>query len=124
MQQEIIITLEENYVHVKIQGTGNYKKALLLWTSIAEACQQNQCYKILGEQNLLDTVSTADAFDHPALFKKAGITNKHRIAWVDKNPRTHVTTAFIGDILTNRSVVNCRIFNNFDAAKTWLLRSN
>lgn len=122
MIQEIIITPRDDYIHVAIKGTGNYDKALLLWSSIADACEKNQCYKILGEQNLMDTVSTMEAFDHPALFKKAGITQKHRIAWVDKNPRTHETTAFIGDILTNRSIVNCRIFSDFEVAKTWLLK--
>lgn len=122
MKQEIIITPQENYVHVAIWGTGNYEKALLLWSSIAAACEKNQCYKILGEQNLMENVSTVEAVDHPGLFKKAGITNKHRIAWVDKNPRTQATTTFISDLLTNRSIVNCRIFTDLESAKTWLLR--
>lgn len=124
MLQEIIITPRDGYIHVGVKGTGNYEKALLLWSSIAEACEKYQCYKILGEQNLMDTVSTVEAFDHPALFKKAGITQKHRIAWVDKNPRTHETTAFIGDILSSRSIVNCRIFRDLELATAWLLNKH
>lgn len=113
--------LLENYLHVDIKGVGTYEAALELWTSVAQACEQHQCFNILGEQFLMDTVSTTDAFDHPAIFKKAGINIKHRIAWVDKNPRTRETTAFIRDVLTSRSVGYGRLFNDVESAKHWLL---
>lgn len=113
--------LQENYLHVDIKGVGTYEAALVLWSSIAQACEQHQCFNILGEQFLIDTVSTTEAFDHPALFKKAGINFKHRIAWVDKNPRTRETTAFIRDVLTNRSVGFGKLFNDVETAKQWLL---
>lgn len=113
--------LQENYLHVDIRGVGTYEAALELWTSVAQACEQHQCFNILGEQFLMATVSTTDAFDHPAIFKKAGINIKHRIAWVDKNPRTRETTAFIRDVLTSRSVGYGRLFNDVESAKHWLL---
>ncbi|WP_323815283.1 hypothetical protein [Cellvibrio sp. NN19] len=113
--------LEENYLHVDVQGMGNYDNAVTMWSNIAQACEQYQCYNVLGEQNLLQTVTIAEAFDHPALFKKVGITQKHRIAWVDKNPRTRNTTEFIRDVLTSRSVGTGRLFNDVESAKNWLL---
>ncbi len=113
--------LQENYLHVDIRGVGTYEAALELWTSVAQACEQHQCFNILGEQFLMATVSTTDAFDHPAIFKKAGINVRHRIAWVDKNPRTRETTAFIRDVLTSRSVSYGRLFNDVESAKHWLL---
>ncbi len=125
MTSEISITitphLQENYLHVDIKGVGTYDTALELWSSIVQACEQHQCFNVLGEQYLMDTVSTTDAFDHPALFKKAGITNKHRLAWVDKNPRTRDTTAFIRDVLTSRSIGYGRLFDDVQKAKEWLL---
>ena len=59
--------LEENYLHVAAQGMGNYDNAVTMWSSIAQACEQYQCFNVLGEQNLLQTVTIAEAFDHPAL---------------------------------------------------------
>jgi len=113
--------LQENYLHVDVKGVGTYDSALALWSQIAEACEQHQCFNILGEQYLIDTVTTTEAFDHPALFKKAGINFKHRIAWIDKNPRTRDTTAFIRDVLTNRSIGYGKLFNDTETAKQWLL---
>lgn len=123
IENSVTITphLQENYLHVDVKGVGTYESALGMWTSIAQACEQYQCFNILGEQYLLDTVSTPEAFDHPALFKKAGISSRHRLAWVDKNPRTRDTTAFIRDVLTSRSVGYGRLFNDVETAKEWLL---
>ena len=122
---DITITItphpEENYLHVDAQGMGDYDNAVIMWRSIVQACEQHQCFNVLGEQNLLQTVTIAEAFDHPALFKKVGITPKHRIAWVDKNPRTRNTTEFIRDVLTSRSIGNGRLFNDVETAKNWLL---
>jgi hypothetical protein len=116
--------LHENYLHVDVKGVGTYESALALWSQIAEACEQYQCFNILGEQYLIETVTTTEAFDHPALFKKAGINFKHRIAWIDKNPRTRETTAFIRDVLTNRSIGYGKLFNDTETAKQWLLEIN
>lgn len=116
--------LEENYLHVDVKGVGTYEAALTLWRTVVQACEEHQCFNVLGEQYLLDTVSTTEAFDHPELFKKAGITAKHRIAWVDNNPRTRDTTAFIRDVLTSRSIGTGRLFSELETAKTWLLGKN
>ncbi|MCE3253896.1 MAG: hypothetical protein K0Q67_2916 [Cellvibrio sp.] len=126
VEKHVTITphLQENYLHVDVRGVGSYDSALALWSKVAQACEQYQCFNILGEQYLIETVSTTEAFDHPALFKKAGINFKHRIAWIDKNPRTRETTAFIRDVLTNRSIGYGKLFNDVETAKQWLLENN
>lgn len=126
MENTVTITphLQENYLHVDIKGMGTYENALTLWRSIAQACEDYKCFNILGEQFLMDTVTTTEAFDHPMIFKKAGINVKHRIAWVDKNPRTRETTAFIRDVLTSRSIGYGKLFNDVETAKRWLLGAN
>lgn len=123
MESTLTITphLQENYLHVHVKGTGSYESALMLWKSVAQACEKHQCYNVLGEQFLVDTVTTSEAFDHPTIFKQAGISLKHRIAWVDKNPRTRDTTEFICNVITNRSIGSVRLFNDVDSAKRWLL---
>lgn len=121
MDNQITITPYQDYLHIEVTGSGTYESALMMWTTVAQACEQYQIYKVLGEQFLVETVSTSEAFDHPALFKKAGITTKHRIAWVDKNPRTRETTAFIRDVLSSRSIGYGKLFRDIETAKRWLL---
>jgi hypothetical protein len=124
LDYEITITPCDNYLYVYTEGLGSFEGANDLWRQIAQACEKYQCYNILGEQNLHSTVSTLDALNYPAMFKKVGITKKHRIAWVDRNPRTRETTEFIRDVLTNRLVGKGRLFNDVDSAKSWLLENN
>lgn len=121
MELDLKITAHDGYLHVTVRGIGNYENAVYFWQKIVEACNQHQCYKVLGEQYLLDSVSTMEAFDHPAMFKKLGITTKYRFAWVDKNPRTRETTQFVYDVLASRSISYGRMFNDIDSAKQWLL---
>ena len=123
MEYELSISHQDNYLHVKVSGKGSHKNAFAMWSEIAQGCEQHQCYNILGEQNLQTPLSTVEALDHPALLKSAGITTKHRIAWVDNNPRTRETTAFIRDMLINRNLGNGRLFNNLERARNWLLKS-
>ncbi len=121
LDYEITITHKGSYVHVNAEGLGSYDGAVDLWQQVVEACDQHQCYNILGEQYLFCNLSTHEALNYPDLFKKVGITKKHRIAWVDKNPRTREMTEFIRNVLTNRLVGNGRLFRDLDSAKQWLL---
>lgn len=123
LEYEITISHRENYVHVLVEGLGSAEGAMDLWQQIVQACERYQCYNILGEQNLHCTVSTLDALNYPAMFKKLGITKKHRIAWVDNNPRTRETTEFIRDVLANRLMGHGRIFSDAERAKRWLLKT-
>ncbi len=121
---DLKITPHENYLHVDVRGMGNYENALFMWQSVVDACEQYQCFKVLGEQYLFDSVSTAEAFDHPTIFKKVGITKKYTFAWVDNNPRTRETTQFVRDVLANRSIGYGRLFNDAESAKRWLLQQD
>ncbi len=124
MDLELKITPHEQYIHVNVRGMGNYENALLMWRSVVDACEKQQCFKVLGEQYLFDSVSTAEAFDHPALFKKLGINRKYTFAWVDNNPRTRETTQFVRDVLANRSMGYGRVFTDVQAAKTCLMEQD
>lgn len=121
MELDLKITPHDGYLHVEVRGIGNYENAVYFWQSIVNACEHHQCYKVLGEQYLFDSVSTSEAFDHPAMFKKLGITTKYQFAWVDRNPRTRETTQFVYDVLASRSISYGRMFNDIDSAKQWLL---
>lgn len=122
MEYKIKITPCEGYIHVEVSGAADFESALAMWQQIVKACDEHQCYKILGEQYLKTTLKTSEIIDYPSLFKKAGMTSSHLIAWVDHNPRTRDTTEFIRDVLTNRFIGKGKLFTNVDDAKSWLLR--
>jgi hypothetical protein len=124
MNLEIDVTPHENYLHVKIRGMGNYENALQLWQRVVSACEQYECYRVLGEQYLHDSITTLEAFNLPAMFKKLGITTKYQFAWVDNNPRTRDTTEFVYNVLANRSLSYGKLFHNVESARQWLLRQN
>ena len=121
MNIQIDITHHEHYLHVKVSGMGNYENALYFWKSVVDACEKYQCYRVLGEQNLLNSVTTLEAFDHPSIFKQLGITTKFQFAWVDNNPRTRDTTEFVYNVLASRSISYGKMFYDVESAKNWLL---
>jgi hypothetical protein len=122
MSYQVEITPEDGYIHVAVSGLANYGNAYDLWVKIAAACEAHQCFRVLGEQRMLNTMSTVDAFNHQKIFIELGITSKYRIAWVDHNPRTFETTDFIRTVLYNRDLGFGKLFSNIEQAKAWLLR--
>ncbi|ACE85061.1 hypothetical protein [Cellvibrio japonicus] len=122
MDYQLVITPQDGYLHVQVEGIGNYENAVAMWKQVIEACNTHGIYNILGEQYLTRTLSTSEAFDYPRLFKEVGITHKYRIAWVDNNPRTRDITEFIRDVLTSRFIGKGKLFKNVDDAKAWLLK--
>ena len=121
MNIDVKVTPHGDYLHIEVRGIGNYENAVAFWQQVAQACEAHQCFKVLGEQYLIDSVTTLEAFDHPAIFKKVGITTKYKFAWVDKNPRTRETTQFVYDVLASRSISFGKMFNDTNLAKEWLL---
>lgn len=122
MSYQVDIAPEENYIHVVVTGLANYENAHDLWVKIAAACEAHQCYRVLGEQRMINSMSTVDAFNHQKIFLELGIGSKYRIAWVDHNPRTFETTDFIRTVLFNRDLGSGKLFSNITQAKNWLLK--
>ena len=110
------------YLSVDVYGEANYDNARDLWLRIARTCRETECYKILGENHLDNAVSTLDAYRHKDIFIESGISGKAHVAWVDSNPVTIQATEFIGQVLSNRALVNGKIFRDKLEAKTWLLK--
>lgn len=121
MSFEINVLPDSNYVHVVATGDASYENANEMWRSIVSTCNQLQCFKILGENRLRNGLSTMDAWKHQQIFQESGVSSKMRIAWVDQNPNTFPTTEFIGQVLSNRAMINGRLFKDVEKAKLWLL---
>lgn len=121
MTYEVTIEAMGDHLHVRCSGVLNYKVALDTWQRIVKACDERQCYKVLGEQYMDNPLSTMDAWDHQTIFAEAGVTHKLRIAWVDLNPATVEKTRFAETVLINRGLVNGRLFTDITEARCWLL---
>jgi hypothetical protein len=121
MTYELTIVPMGDYLHVTASGELNYDNALDVWRRIVSACQEHGCYKVLGEQNMDNPLTTIEAFDHQKLFAEAGVTLGMRIAWVDLNPDTFEMTRFVETVLLNRGLVNGKLFTDVEEARRWLL---
>ena len=124
MSYKITIRYGGDYLHVQHTGDDSYQISLELWHRIAKACKKHKCFNILGESNTNKLLSTMDAFNHIKIFQDAGITLKHRIAWVDNNPATKQQFRFIENVLKNRAAANGGLFENIEEAKKWLLNKD
>jgi hypothetical protein len=69
MCYEIIIEHKDDYIHVRQYGRDNYDISLDLWRRIMAACEEYNCFNILGESNTTEELSTIDAYDHIKIFK-------------------------------------------------------
>jgi hypothetical protein len=121
MCDEVVIEYEGDYVHVRQYGRDSYEISLDLWRRVVAACEEHQCFNVLGESFSTDTVSTMHAYDHGEIFEMAGVTVRHRIAWVHHDPATIETVRFIETVLKNRGLANGYVFSNVEDAKRWLL---
>jgi len=124
MRYTITIRYESDYLHVQHTGDDSYQIALELWRRIAKACEKHQCFNILGESDTNKLLSTMDAFNHIKIFQDAGITHKHRIAWVNHNPAAKQQFKFIETVLKNRPSASGALFENIEKGKKWLLNKD
>lgn len=121
MTYQMDVTVEDNYLHIRVTGNANFANASSLWKRIADVCNEHQCFNVLGEQNLRNAMPTMDAWNHQKIFLDAGITAKFKIAWVDVNPKTYDATDFIRTVLYNRDIGYGKLFSDIAIAKKWLL---
>ena len=121
MLSQVDITPMDGYLYVEVSGKGTYDSALELWQTIVNACNQHQCFNVLGVQRVKMAVDTLTALDHHNIFTDLGIDHRYCIAWVDENPRTFESIEFIKNVLATRSNLYGKVFSNQDEAKTWLL---
>lgn len=121
MPYNVEITPKENYLHVAVTGDSTYDNAVDLWRKIAATCKSQNCFNILGEQNMSTAMPTMDAWNHQTIFIETGITAKFLIAWVDNNPKTFAHTEFVRTVLANRDIGYGKLFSDVEKAKSWLL---
>jgi hypothetical protein len=110
-----------NYLHVYATGDSSVENASALWKQISAAAKEHNCFNILGEQKISNSMSVTEAWSHHQIFADEGITAKYLIAWVDNNPRTYEQTKFVRTVLANRDMAYGKLFSDVEKAKSWLL---
>ena len=107
-------------IHVTTEGSFDFLKAFEMWEEIAKACEENDCFRILGISKLNEPIPTMDAYDHLSMLQSVGINNKHRIAWVAARPELLERLRVAETVLRNRGSINIRVFDAKKAAKRWI----
>jgi hypothetical protein len=121
MNYELQITHEGQYILVWVAGDKNgCQVSLEIWGSVAKACAEHGCKKVLVLSNSAP-LKTTEASNHWEVFNKVGITPDYRIAWVEGNARTKEAAKLIETVLDNRGYWQARMFEDPAEAKKWLL---
>ncbi len=61
MRENITIEHKGSYIHVRQYGKDNYDISLKLWRRVVAACEQYDCYNVLGESHTTEELSIVDA---------------------------------------------------------------
>lgn len=116
------ISFEGDHIRAVSIGEKSISTSRELWMAIVEACEEHQCFLVLGMANSTKGMPIIDGFDHVALFRELGINTKYRIAWVEQNPDAMKSIKFVDAALFNRMLPG-RVFSDEDEAKAWLFSS-
>ena len=121
MDSKTSITFEGDYIFVQVSGENSYERSLDLWKNIAKACENHQCFKILGVSNMKNPLKIIDAYNHIDIAKETGHIPYRHVAWVEMNPDAIQSLDFIETVISNRGLANVRIFSDETEARKWLL---
>ena len=120
MAPRFVITFNGSYIEVVSVGSKSIDSARRVFTGITEACQEHECYRVLGIAFSHDPVSISDGFDHAELFQELGIGSRYKIAWVETNRDSVEPVEFVEDVLYNRGLPG-KLFKNVEDARNWLV---
>lgn len=118
------IEYSQALVNVRTSGVFDILKAYEMWKEIAKTCAANNCFQILGVSMLSEPMPQLDAYDHLEMLASAGISPKHRIAWIAGHDNLLENLRLIETVFKQRSSQNLRIFQTIGDAKRWLESGN
>ena len=117
------ITPEPSMISVTVEGLPDYLSIDKLWHDIVAACNQHQCFDILGSSNS-ELAPTDEAYSHAAIFEAAGVHNGFRIAWVEENAAAKEWIKLSEAVVRNRNLATARVFDSVAEAKRWLAKGD
>jgi len=117
------ISFEGDHVLVRIEGEKSIEGSTKLFTALIAACDEYQCFDILGISNATSPMPVDDGYQHADMFKRLGFDNRYRLAWVEQTTEAVSATYFVETVLVNRGLPG-RLFNSVSDAKAWLLNKD
>jgi len=123
MLNKIEITFEGDHVRVIADGDKDYHFQNRLWQEVAAACEEHECFKILGISHTTTPLEAVEGYDTARIFRELKIDNRYRLAWVETNAESRNMTEFIATVLANRGLPG-RLFDTEEEATKWLLQAD
>lgn len=120
MDNKIEVTFEGDHVLVIADGDKDYRYMETLWREVAAACDQHECYNVLGIANTTTPVEAVEGYDLPTIFRELRIGQHYRIAWVEQEQDARDMVEFVVTVLNNRGMPG-RLFDTETEAREWLL---
>jgi len=119
IKRRITTTFEGRYVQVLVDQDRDFEYSAELWSRVAKACRQYDCYSVLMIADTNTTMPVMDGIDLGQLLQESGITGEYQIAWVELNAEAFEAIRFLETVLINR-YFNVRLFSSETEAKLWL----
>lgn len=120
MKLNYTIEYSKSLISVRTSGIFDYLNAYEMWKDIVTTCEANNCFQILGVSMLSEPMPQLDTYDQVNLLASAGISPKHRVAWVAGKLDLLENLRLVETVFKQRSSQNVRIFKAVDDAKRWL----
>lgn len=119
MALEYSIRYRDSLICVRVTGTWDYLVIDRMWHDIVASCERHQCFNILGVSNTQQWDENA-AYDHASIFAAAGVSPRHRIAWVQEDAAGKGLMKLAEAVVRNRMLASARVFDSVAEAKRWL----
>ena len=120
MPVEYSVQFADTHVEVHVTGVPDRPSIEQMWTDIASACRDNDCFHVLGVSTTERAIELKDAVDYSTIFDKAGLPLGLRTAWVQTNPAAVVMIELIIELTRKRFKGEGQVFSDETEARRWL----
>lgn len=108
------------YLYVYVSGEhDSYEISLRYWREIADECSKNEVKKVLIDEDIPEAISMGEMYRLASEIPQLGFFGI-RIAFVDRYIEQQDSNEF-GELVAQNRGMYGKIFNDFNAAETWLL---
>lgn len=123
MRNNLEISFEGDHIRVISDGDKDYQFQNRLWQEVAAACEEHDCFRVLGISNTSTPLEAVESYETTRIFRDLKIDRRYRIAWVELNDESRDMAEFIVTVLSNRGLPG-QLFVTEEEAKKSLLESD
>ena len=124
MHYRLSSEVEGDLLRVDLRGDRPAKEALTqasreAWCEISRLASELACQKLLVVSHARGDYPTSNAYEINSTLEECGVQRDWAIAFVNFDAATYEDIKFAETVVVNRRF-NIRVFNNVDAARSWL----